>query len=152
MMPLSRLSPQVSAEGHRSVAGLVRQLEWSYEVFKELDELQVGLSNRKALLWNGERLLLGGTQGVVEISTEDSSAAAIPPMLITEVFADNLPEPILIIKDGISSARTVVFAAGTKSVRFNFELASNTLRNGISNAYRIKELGEGEKEFLVGLS
>lgn len=118
------------------------QLEWSYEVFKELDELQVGLSNRKALLWNGERLLLGGTQGVVEISTEDSSAAAIPPILITGVFADNLPKAIPIIKDGVSSAQTVVFAAGTKSVRFNFELASNTLRNGISNAYRIKALGD----------
>ena len=118
------------------------QSEWSYEVFKELDELQVGLSNRKALLWNGERLLLGGTQGVVEISTEDSSGAAIPTMLITEVFADNLPEAIPVIKDGVASTQTIEFAAGTKSVRFNFELVSSSLRNGISNRYRIKELGE----------
>ena len=118
------------------------QSEWSYEVFKELDELQVGLSNRKALLWKGERLLLGGTQGVVEISIEDSSGAAIPTMLITEVFADNLPEAIPVIKDGVASTQTIEFAAGTKSVRFNFELVSSSLRNGISNRYRIKELGE----------
>lgn len=116
--------------------------EWSYEVFKELDELQVGLSNRKALLWNDESLLLGGTQGVADIALEGIQAATIPTMLLTEVFADNVPEAIPIIKDGEPLTQPIEFAAGTKSVRLNFELVSNALRNGISNKYRIKALGD----------
>ena len=102
----------------------------------------MGLSNRKALLWNDERLVLGGTQGVADIALEGMQAATIPTMLLTEVFADNVPEVIPIIKDGEPLTEPIEFAAGTKSVRLNFELVSNALRNGISNKYRIKALGD----------
>lgn len=115
--------------------------KWSYEVFKETDELQVGLSNRKTLLFEGSNLLLGGTQGVAKIHTDTAITSVKPLLVLTEVYADNLPKVVHLIKDGGVLSQPLLFPAGTKSVRFNFELVSNLLRNGIANRYRIKELG-----------
>ena len=46
---------------------LSKDQEWSYNIIKEFNELNMGLPNRKALLSVQNSLIMGGTEGVLSI-------------------------------------------------------------------------------------
>ena len=110
---------------------------WDFELIREIDELQIGLPNRKALVLRGGRLYVGGTNGVAVVNINDINSAEIPDILLTEVYADNEQQPAALLKNSADKAGRLRFSAGTKSLRFNFELKSVSFQRGVSFSYRL---------------
>jgi ligand-binding sensor domain-containing protein/DNA-binding CsgD family transcriptional regulator len=119
--------------------GRIRRSEdaWDFELIREIDELQIGLPNRKALVLRGDRLYVGGTNGVAVVNVNDINSADIPDILLTKVYADNEQQPIRLSKNSTEKSSKIRFTAGTKSLRFNFELMSVSLQRGVSFSYRL---------------
>ena len=111
--------------------------EWEFELIREIDELQIGLPNRKALILRGDRLYIGGTKGVAMVNVNDIRSAEIPDLLLTDIFVDNEKQVLRPIKSGNAEKRHFIFEPGTRSIQLNFELMSPTLQKGVSFSYRL---------------
>jgi len=116
--------------------------DWDAELVKEIDELHIGLPNRKSLVLQDLMLYVGGTQGVAAVNTDGISSKNVPDILLTGAFADNQRQNITLVKNNESSLQPISFLPGTKSLRFNFELMSTTPQRGITCSYRLKNKGE----------
>lgn len=119
--------------------GRIRQSgdSWDFELIREIDELQIGLPNRKALVLRGDQLFVGGTKGVAVVNVNDINSSEIPDILLTEVYADNEQQLIELLKNTSDEDGRIRFEAGTKSLRFNFELMSVSFQRGVSFSYRL---------------
>ena len=51
--------------------------QWEFELIREIDELQIGLPNRKSLVLKGETHV-GGTKGVAVVNVNDIRTAEVP--------------------------------------------------------------------------
>ena len=121
---------------------LSKDQEWSYNIIKEFNELNIGLPNRKALLSVQNSLIMGGTEGVLSIDMNNQWKAELPVILLTEVHTDNIALNTEVFKDEMRQKSPISIPAGTKNIRFTFDLMSKTRRNGIACAYRVKELSD----------
>ena len=110
---------------------LSKDQKWSYNIIKEFNELNIGLPNRKALLSAQNSLIMGGTQGVLSIDMNNQWKAELPVILLTEVHTDNIALNTEVFKDEMRQKSPINIPAGTKNIRFTFDLMSKTRRNGI---------------------
>ena len=111
--------------------------QWEFELIREIDELQIGLPNRKSLVLKGENLYVGGTKGVAVVNVNDIRTAEVPDLLLTDVYADNEKQSAKLIKNTNQPRQPITFNAGTKSIRFSFELMSPSFQRGVSFHYRL---------------
>ena len=111
--------------------------QWEFELIREIDELQIGLPNRKSLVLKGENLYVGGTKGVAVVNVNDIRTAEVPDLLLTDVYADNEKQSAKLIKNANEVRQPIAFNAGTKSIRFSFELMSPSFQRGVSFHYRL---------------
>ena len=116
--------------------------QWEFELIREIDELQIGLPNRKSLVLKGENLYVGGTKGVAVVNVNDIRTAEVPDLLLTDVFADNEKQSAKLIKNTNEARQPITFNAGTKSIRFSFELMSPSFQRGVSFHYRLSSNDE----------
>ena len=116
--------------------------QWEFELIREIDELQIGLPNRKSLVLKGENLYVGGTKGVAVVNVNDIRTAEIPDLLLTDVFADNEKQSANLIKNTNEARQPITFSAGTKSIRFSFELMSPSFQRGVLFHYRLSSNDE----------
>ena len=119
--------------------GRIRRNEnsWNFELIREIDELQIGLPNRKALVLRGDQLYVGGTKGVAVVNVNEISSSEIPSIILTEVHADNEQQSFQLLKNSSENKSQIRFLAGTKSLRFNFELMSVSFQKGVAFSYRL---------------
>lgn len=137
---------EVYAATSLGVARLVKSNGvWNFELLREIDQLQVGLPNRKALVFEQGVLYLGGTKGVAVIDVQNMRSAALPDLLLTEVLADTEKQRVGLMKSGESSNERLYFEPGTRSIRFNVELMSPSVQRGVNLKYR---LGGNEESWL----
>jgi DNA-binding CsgD family transcriptional regulator len=68
--------------------------------------------------------------------------AELPVILLREVHTDNVALNTKVFKDVMRQKSPISIPAGTKNIRFTFDLMSKTRRNGIACAYRVKELSD----------
>ena len=116
--------------------------QWEFELIREIDELQIGLPNRKSLVLKGENLYVGGTKGVAVVNVNDIRTAEVPDLLLTDVYADNEKQSAQLIKNSNEVRQPMAFNAGTKSIRFSFELMSPSFQRGVSFHYRLSSNDE----------
>ena len=116
--------------------------QWEFELIREIDELQIGLPNRKSLVLKGENLYVGGTKGVAVVNVNDIRTAEVPDLLLTDVYADNEKQSAQLIKNTNEVRQPIAFKAGTKSIRFSFELMSPSFQRGVLFHYRLSSNDE----------
>ncbi len=116
--------------------------QWEFELIREIDELQIGLPNRKSLVLKGESLYVGGTKGVAVVNVNDIRTAEVPDLLLTDVYADNEKQSAKLIKNTNEVRQPMAFNAGTKSIRFSFELMSPSFQRGVAFHYRLSSNDE----------
>lgn len=116
--------------------------QWEFELIREIDELQIGLPNRKSLVLKGENLYVGGTKGVAVVNVNDIRTAEVPDLLLTDVYADNEKQSAKLIKNANEVRQPIAFNAGTKSIRFSFELMSPSFQRGVAFHYRLSSNDE----------
>jgi ligand-binding sensor domain-containing protein/DNA-binding CsgD family transcriptional regulator len=116
--------------------------QWEFELIREIDELQIGLPNRKSLVLKGENLYVGGTKGVAVVNVNDIRTAEVPDLLLTDVYADSEKQSAQLIKNSNEVRQPMAFNAGTKSIRFSFELMSPSFQRGVSFHYRLSSNDE----------
>ena len=116
--------------------------QWEFELIREIDELQIGLPNRKSLVLKGENLYVGGTKGVAVVNVNDIRTAEVPDLLLTDVYADNEKQSAQLIKNSNEVRQPMAINAGTKSIRFSFELMSPSFQRGVSFHYRLSSNDE----------
>ena len=116
--------------------------QWEFELIREIDELQIGLPNRKSLVLKGENLYVGGTKGVAVVNVNDIRTAEVPDLLLTDVYADNEKQSAKLIKNTNEVRQPIAFNAGTKSIRFSFELMSPSFQRGVLFHYRLSSNDE----------
>jgi len=116
--------------------------QWEFELIREIDELQIGLPNRKSLVLKGENLYVGGTKGVAVVNVNDIRTAEVPDLLLTDVYADNEKQSAKLIKNTNEVRQPMAFNAGTKSIRFSFELMSPSFQRGVAFHYRLSSNDE----------
>ena len=123
---------------------------WDFELIREIDELQIGLPNRKALVLRGDQLYVGGTKGVAVVNVNDINSSEIPDILLTEVYADNEQQSVELLKNTSDKDGRIRFEAGTKSLRFNFELMSVSFQRGVLFSYRLNSSADQWIELPIG--
>ncbi len=116
--------------------------QWEFELIREIDELQIGLPNRKSLVLKDESLYVGGTKGVAVVNVNDIRTAEVPDLLLTDVYADNEKQSAKLIKNTNEVRQPMAFNAGTKSIRFSFELMSPSFQRGVAFHYRLSSNDE----------
>jgi hypothetical protein len=109
---------------------------WEFENLLTIDESQLALFNRKALLDWDDQLWLGGPGGVVTVRGELRK----PPsrILLTEVFVDNEHLRFNVAFDG--KADKIVLKPGSKTIQWGFEIMSLGRASGKRLEYRVEGL------------
>ncbi|MEY2963142.1 MAG: hypothetical protein RL754_403 [Bacteroidota bacterium] len=107
------------------------------------DRLQGGLFNRKALLSNGDELLIGSTDGVSKVVLEGIEKDRVAALIVDGFYADNKRmEGVTVVVSGQELAEPLRLPAGTRSVQADFFRNSLFPSAGTFVEYRIEGLSE----------
>ena len=131
-------------------------LGWGNEVIQELDELQIGLFNRKTLSSHQGKLMIGGTSGIAQFETESRGSEPTSDLIMTNVLVDNQDIHSPMINSSQDRVPFIEISPGTNTLQFLFEVMSPNRMNGVECSYRIKEAGNvwinlapNERSFIV---
>ena len=76
------------------------------------------------------------------VNVNDIRTAEVPDLLLTDVYADNEKQSAQLIKNTNEVRQPIAFKAGTKSIRFSFELMSPSFQRGVLFHYRLSSNDE----------
>ena len=131
-------------------------LGWGNEVIQELDELQIGLFNRKTLSSHQGKLMIGGTSGIAQFETASRGSEPTSDLIMTNVLVDNQDIHSAMINSSQDRVPFIEISPGTNTLQFLFEVMSPNRMNGVECSYRIKEAGNvwinlapNERSFIV---
>ena len=131
-------------------------LGWGIEVIQELDELKIGLFNRKTLTSFQGKLMIGGTSGIAQFEIANRSSDAAFDLIMTNVLVDNQDIHSAMINSSGEHLPFIEIPPGTNTLQFLFEVMSPNRMNGVECSYRIKEAGNvwvnlapNERSFIV---